>query len=99
MIAAMAIGSAPAARGAVVWPASGPKPRVAPTASHLQAVIDVMKKDGAKVILREPWQAPDAADFVAAQTGAKVIEMAQFPIPARAARTSSATSSASATVS
>ena len=58
-----------------------PKPRVAPTASHLQEVIDVMKKDGAKVILREPWQAPDAADFVAGQTGAKVIEMAQFPDP------------------
>jgi ABC-type Zn uptake system ZnuABC Zn-binding protein ZnuA len=58
-----------------------PKPRVAPTASHLQEVIDVMKKDGDKVILREPWQAPDAADFVAAQTGAKVIEMAQFPDP------------------
>lgn len=58
-----------------------PKPRVAPTASHLAEVIDVMKKDGAKVILREPWQAPDAADFVAGQTGAKVVEMAQFPDP------------------
>ena len=58
-----------------------PKPRVAPTASHLQEVIDVMKKDGVKVILREPWQAPDAADFVAEQTSAKVVEMAQFPDP------------------
>jgi zinc/manganese transport system substrate-binding protein len=58
-----------------------PKPRVAPTASHLQEVIQTMKADGAKVILREPWQAPDAADFVAGQTGAKVIELAQFPDP------------------
>jgi zinc/manganese transport system substrate-binding protein len=58
-----------------------PKPRVAPTASHLQEVIQAMKEDGAKVILREPWQAPDAADFVAGQTGAVVIELAQFPDP------------------
>ena len=58
-----------------------PKPRVAPTASHLQEVIATMKEDGAKVILREPWQAPDAADFVAGQTGAKVVELAQFPDP------------------
>jgi zinc/manganese transport system substrate-binding protein len=58
-----------------------PKPRVAPTASHLQEVIELIKKDGAKVILREPWQAPDAADFVAGQTGAKVLELPQFPEP------------------
>jgi len=58
-----------------------PKPRVAPTASHLQEVIQAMKEDGARVILREPWQAPDAADFVAGQTGATVIELAQFPDP------------------
>jgi zinc/manganese transport system substrate-binding protein len=58
-----------------------PKPRVAPTASHLQEVIELIRQDGAKVILREPWQAPDAADFVAGQTGAKVIELAQFPEP------------------
>lgn len=58
-----------------------PKPRVAPTASHLQEVIERIKKDGVKVILREPWQAPEAADFVAAQTGAKVLELAQFPEP------------------
>ena len=58
-----------------------PKPRVAPTASHLQAVIELIRRDGVKVILREPWQAPDAADFVAGQTGAKVLELAQFPEP------------------
>jgi len=58
-----------------------PKPRVAPTASHLTEVIDAMKKDGVRVVIREPWQAPDAAQFVAEATGAKVLELVSHPEP------------------
>lgn len=56
-----------------------PKPRVAPTASHLAEVIDTIGKDGVKVVIREPWQAPDAADFVSEATGAKVLELSSHP--------------------
>jgi zinc/manganese transport system substrate-binding protein len=58
-----------------------PKPRVAPTASHLSEVIDAMKSDNVRVIIREPWQAPDAAEFVAEATGAKVLELVSHPEP------------------
>jgi len=56
-----------------------PKPRVAPTASHLTEVIDAMKSDNVRVIIREPWQAPDAAEFVAQATGAQVLELNSHP--------------------
>jgi zinc/manganese transport system substrate-binding protein len=65
--------------GLVEEDALEPKPRVAPTASHLGQVIEAMKKDGVQVILREPWQAPDAAEFVAQATGAKVLELCSHP--------------------
>ena len=56
-----------------------PKPRVAPTASHLSAIVEAMKQDGVRVIIREPWQAPDAAEFVAQATGATVLELNSHP--------------------
>ncbi|HZM01247.1 MAG TPA: metal ABC transporter substrate-binding protein [Planctomycetota bacterium] len=56
-----------------------PKPRVAPTASHLSEIVETMKRDGVKVVIREPWQATDAAEFVAEATGAKVLELASHP--------------------
>jgi zinc/manganese transport system substrate-binding protein len=58
-----------------------PKPRVAPTASHLQEIIAAMKADHVRVVLREPWQAPDAAEFVAQATGARVLELTTHPDP------------------
>ena len=56
-----------------------PKPRVAPTAAHLAEVIGTMKAAGATVILREPWCAPDAADFVARAVDGQVVEIATHP--------------------
>jgi zinc/manganese transport system substrate-binding protein len=67
--------------GLVEAAALEPKPRVAPTASHLSEVIAKMKSDGVRVIIREPWQAPDAAEFVAQSTGATVLELASHPEP------------------
>lgn len=58
-----------------------PNPRVTPTASHLQEVVDEMRRDGVKVVIREPWQAPDAAEFVARETGARVVELSTHPEP------------------
>lgn len=56
-----------------------PKPRVAPTASHLEEVIATMKARDVKVILREPYNNPDAAEFVAERTGATVLTLATMP--------------------
>jgi len=58
-----------------------PKPRVTPTASHLAEVVEAMRREGVKAVIREPWQAPDAADFVARETGARVVELATHPEP------------------
>jgi zinc/manganese transport system substrate-binding protein len=56
-----------------------PKPRVAPTASHLEKLVEMMKARGVKVIIREPFQAPEAADFLAERTGARVLELSTHP--------------------
>jgi zinc/manganese transport system substrate-binding protein len=56
-----------------------PKPRVAPTASHLAKVIDVVQSEHVRAVIREPWQAPEAADFVAEKTGARALELCQHP--------------------
>lgn len=56
-----------------------PKPRVAPTASHLQELIDTMKAEKVRVIIREPFQDPEATDFVARATGATVLELQTHP--------------------
>jgi zinc/manganese transport system substrate-binding protein len=56
-----------------------PKPRVAPTASHLSELIGSMKAADVTVIIREPYQSPDAAEFVAEATGATVIELTTHP--------------------
>ena len=56
-----------------------PKPRVAPTARHLDALVDAMKEADVKVVLREPYQDPKAAEFVAEATGATVLELSTHP--------------------
>jgi zinc/manganese transport system substrate-binding protein len=67
--------------GLVEVAALEPKTLVAPTASHLAEVIQTMKAQDVRAVIREPWQAPDAADFVAEATGAHVLEMCQHPDP------------------
>jgi zinc/manganese transport system substrate-binding protein len=56
-----------------------PKPRVAPTAGHLEALVETMIERGTRVIVREPWQFPDAAQFVAQRTGATVLVLSTHP--------------------
>ncbi len=56
-----------------------PKPRIPPTQSHLQSVLDVVKERGVKVIVREPFHDPVPAQFVADKTGAKVVVLSTMP--------------------
>lgn len=50
-----------------------PKPGIPPSAAHLKNVIDTMKRDDISVILMEVFYDEKPANFVASQTGAKVV--------------------------
>ncbi|MBN1526419.1 MAG: zinc ABC transporter substrate-binding protein [Candidatus Omnitrophica bacterium] len=50
-----------------------PKPGIPPSPGHLKEVIDIMKRDKINVILMEVFYDEKPAEFVAGQTGAKVI--------------------------
>jgi ABC-type Zn uptake system ZnuABC Zn-binding protein ZnuA len=50
-----------------------PKPGIPPSPAHLKEVIDIMKRDKVGVILMEVFYDEKPAQFVANQTGAKVI--------------------------
>lgn len=50
-----------------------PKPGIPPSPAHLKEVIDIMKRDKVGVILMEVFYDENPAQFVAGQTGAKVI--------------------------
>jgi ABC-type metal ion transport system, periplasmic component/surface adhesin len=50
-----------------------PKPGIPPSPTHLKEVIDIMKRDKVNVILMEVFYDEKPAQFVAGQTGAKVI--------------------------
>jgi zinc/manganese transport system substrate-binding protein len=56
-----------------------PKPGIPPSPSHLAEVIAKMKEQKIKAIFVEPFQNRKTAEKVAASTGAKVIDAAQFP--------------------
>ncbi len=56
-----------------------PKPGIPPSPSHLVEVIDKMKAAHVKAILVEPYHNRKIAEKVAASTGAKVVDVAQFP--------------------
>jgi zinc/manganese transport system substrate-binding protein len=49
-----------------------PKPGIEPTASHTAELIDIIKRRGVKVILREPYFSSRAPDAIAKATGAVV---------------------------
>jgi len=65
--------------GLVQEAALEPKPRVAPTASHLAEVEAGMRADDVHVIVREPYNDPQAAQFVAEATDAQVLELSTHP--------------------
>jgi len=49
------------------------KPGIPPSPGHLKEVIDIMKRDNVKIILMEVFYDEKPAQFVADQTGAKVV--------------------------
>jgi zinc/manganese transport system substrate-binding protein len=51
------------------------KPGVPPTPSHLQDVLAASKAAGVKIILLTPFDNDDAAQWLAEQTGAKVVRL------------------------
>ena len=56
-----------------------PKPGIPPTPVHLAEVVSRMKADHIHVILVEPYQNRRTAEAVAADTGAMVVDVTQFP--------------------
>ena len=56
-----------------------PKPGIPPTPAHLADVILKMKEENARVIIVDPYLNRKTADTVASHTGAKVVEVTQFP--------------------
>jgi len=56
-----------------------PNPGIPPSPSHLSDVIQKMRKDHIKAIMVEPYQDRRIVDTIARSTGAKVVEVSQFP--------------------
>ena len=56
-----------------------PKPGIPPSPSHLAAVITAIKAQKSKAIIVEPFHNRKIAEKVAASTGAKVVDFAQYP--------------------
>ncbi|MFL6531566.1 MAG: metal ABC transporter substrate-binding protein [Chthoniobacterales bacterium] len=56
-----------------------PKPGIPPSPSHLAEVIQQMKAQKIKAVIVEPFHDRKIADKVASETGAKVVDFAQFP--------------------
>lgn len=56
-----------------------PKPGVPPSPAHLAAVIGQIKSLNAKAIVVEPYHQRKVAEKVASSTGAKVVDLAQYP--------------------
>ena len=52
------------------------KPGVPATASHLQELVDTMKRDGAKLVIREVAYEMPLAQTVAERSGARVVTIA-----------------------
>jgi len=56
-----------------------PKPGIPPSPAQLATVLETMKREHIKVIVIEPYQSKHMAATVAAQTGATVLDFAQYP--------------------
>jgi ABC-type Zn uptake system ZnuABC Zn-binding protein ZnuA len=53
-----------------------PKPGIAPTTSHLEAMVRTMQERGVRLILASPYFDPRHARWVAERTGARVVALA-----------------------
>ena len=56
-----------------------PKPGIPPSPAQFASVLETMKREHIKVIIIEPYQNKHMAATVAAQTGATVLDFAQYP--------------------
>ena len=56
-----------------------PKPGVPPTPTHLAEVITKMRQDKVRIIIVDPYLNRRTAETVAEKTGAKVVDVSQFP--------------------
>lgn len=56
-----------------------PKPGIPPTPANLASVIATMKTDNVRVVIVDPFQNRRTAEAVANETGATVVNVAQFP--------------------
>jgi zinc/manganese transport system substrate-binding protein len=56
-----------------------PKPGIPPSPAHLANVVRTMKSENVRAIIVEPFQNRKTAESVAAQTGARVVDFAQYP--------------------
>ncbi len=56
-----------------------PKPGIPPTPASLAAVISRMKAEHLRVVIVEPYQNRKTAETVAAETGATVVPVTQYP--------------------
>lgn len=65
--------------GLVIIETLEPKPGIAPSPAHLARVISLMKSEGARVILVQPYQNRRTAETVARQTNAVVLDAPQQP--------------------
>ena len=54
-----------------------PKPGISPSPTHINSLIPMMKNEGVKLILIEPFRERKTPEFAASQTGAKIVV---FPI-------------------
>lgn len=53
-----------------------PLPGIAPTTRHLQEVVEQMRAEGIGLVLATSYFSPRHAEFVAKQTGARIVELA-----------------------
>ncbi len=56
-----------------------PKPGIAPTARHVQEVMEVIRKNGIRAVLVTVFQPKDVPESVGRETGAKVVVLAHMP--------------------
>jgi len=56
-----------------------PKPGIPPSPAHLAEVIATIKREHLKAIIIEPYQNRRTAETVAAATGARLVDFAQYP--------------------
>jgi ABC-type Zn uptake system ZnuABC Zn-binding protein ZnuA len=56
-----------------------PKPGIPPSPAHINNLIPMMKKEEVRLIIIEPFREHKIPDFVAAQTGAKVVVLPIMP--------------------